>query len=367
VKLPTLAAATVALVLGWAAAGDSHAADQTPSEARQPRSHPVLANLAPNTAHDLGPYQCSPVGGEPPERCRLITDYSGMVYDPWRHRMVVFGGGHASTNYDALNTFDLNVLRWVEEYPPTPCSAMVPENFDYDHGAWRSGPAKGPYPRAAARHTTDQLIVLGDELIVLAGVEGNGPCPGVPNVGKYTGYNFSAQPRATHYNFRTRTWTFHAAAGGLNWPGAAYDPPSNKIVLLGRIALEIYDPVAKTKTRAIDLGQRGVVKDEEGKPLPNLLRYNNNLVYFPPNQKLYYFEAGMQRVYEVNVNRNDFSRSTITRLETTGTPPPPLPIGYAYDPVNKVIGGGPLRNVFYAFDPVSKACGNRTWAFRYSR
>jgi hypothetical protein len=104
----------------------------------------------------------------------------------------------------------------------------------------------------------------------------------------------------------------------------------------------------------------------------------------------------------VNVNRNDFSRSTITRLETTGTPPPPLPIGYAYDPVNKVIGGGPLRNVFYAFDPVSKAwaeqvikggtpgsiafhaidydpvnnvfifltdrsSGNRTWAFRYSR
>src|SRR4051812_16004936 len=167
-----------------------------------------------------------------------------MVYDRNRHRMVVFGGGHTSTNYDSINTFDLNALRWIEEYPPTPCSSMTPANFDSTLGLWRSGPGS-PYPRAAARHTTDQLIMWGDELIVLAGVEGNGRCS---TFVKYTSYDFVAPPRATHYNFRTRTWSVYTAEGGQQWPGAAYDPVSNKVVLLGGVGLEIYDPVAKNKT-----------------------------------------------------------------------------------------------------------------------
>jgi hypothetical protein len=375
------------------------AAPQATGQERQARAHPALSALPANTAHDLGPYQCTAVEGENPEQCRLVTDYSGMVYDPKRHRMVVFGGGHASTNYDGLNTLDLNTLRWVEEYPPTPCSAIVRTNFDYATGAWRSGPAKGPYPRPAARHTTDQLIIVGDELIMLAGVEGNGRCSSLP---QYTSYDFTAPPRATHYDFRTKTWTFHQVGGGVDWPGAAYDPPSNKIILLNQVGLEIYDPVAKTKVRAIDLAGTRVIKDEQGNLLQNLLRYNNNLVYYPPNQRHYYFEFVTQRVYELNLNRSDFTKSTITRVDTTGAAPPALPIGYAYDPVNKLIGGGPIQNVFYAFDPASKswasrpvkggtpgsiafhaidydpvnnvfifitdhASGKRTWAYRYGR
>ena len=398
-RSPAFSILFLLIALAWASDQKSATAAQGARQERPARPHPVLSALPANTARDLGPYQCTPVEGETPEQCRTVTDYSGMVYDARRHRMVVFGGGHAATNYDGLNTFDLSTLRWVEEYPPTPCSAIVPSNFDNAVGAWRRGPAKGPYPRPAARHTTDQLIILGDELIMLAGVEGNGRCS---SIAKYTSYDFTAPSRATHYNFQTKTWTFHPAEGGVEWPGAAYDPPSNKIILLGQHGLDIYDPVSKTKVRVINLLGPRVVKDEQGNPIQHELRYNNNLVYFPPNQKHYYFEMGTQRVYELNLDRGDFSKSTITRLDTTGSRPWAEPIGYAYDPVNRIIGGGPLRNVFFAYDPVSKSWtsqpikggapgsvafqaidydavnnvfifvtnyenGTRTWAFRYSR
>ena len=260
----------------------------------------------------------------------------------------MFGGGHTSTNYDSLNTFDLNTLKWIEEYPPTPCSWMTKENFHYGQGYWRQGPPDGPYPRAAARHTTDQLVVVGDEFIVLTHVEGNGPCTGFP---KYTSYDFTSLARPSHYNFQTRTWSFSTADGGQQWPGAEYDPVSKKIVLLGVVGLDIYDPATKTKRRAIDLSRSPVIMDQKGNRLPNHLYYNNNLVYFPPNQKMYYFENRTRRVYELNLNRQDFSKSTITRLDSAGTPPPGNPIGYAYDPVNRVIGGGPIRNTFYVYDP----------------
>lgn len=177
-----------------------HSEETSGRERSAARPHAALAALPPNTAKDLGPYRCSDVRGEEAGRCRLITDFSGMVYDANRRRMVMFGGGHASTNYDSVNTFDLHTLRWVEEYPPTPCSSITSANFDGAKGSWRSG-AAGPYPRAAARHTTDQLVVVGDELVVLAHVEGNGPCASLP---KYTSYDFTSQSRVSHYNFVSR-------------------------------------------------------------------------------------------------------------------------------------------------------------------
>jgi hypothetical protein len=276
---------------------------------------------------------------------------------------------------------------------------MTAANFNAANGSWRSGPVSGPYPRAAARHTTDQLTILGDELIVLAGVEGNGRCS---NFAKYTSYEFTSHPRASHYNFATKTWEFHAAEGGREWPGTAYDPISKSIVLVSSVGLEIYNPVTRTKTRAVDLSRVTAVKDERGNPIQNPLRYNNTLVYFPPNEKLYYFESLGRTVYEIALNRNEPARSTITRLNTTGTAPPTKVIGYAYEPVKNRILGGPVENRFYAFDPLSKSWtvhavqggapgtvafhtidydpvnnvfifvsdesgGRRTWAYRYAR
>jgi hypothetical protein len=366
-----------------------------------PPPPPNLSVLSNNTAIDLGSYTCTDVVGESRGSCKTITDYSAIVYDANRLRMVAFGGGHAATSYDAINTFKMDTLKWIEDYQPLECAAKTMANFDATNGAWRTGNASGPYPRPLARHTEQEIVVVGDELILLAGVEGNGDyCSNLPN---YTGHEFNTPARVTHYNFVTKTWLFTNVPGTAQWPGAAYDPVSNKIIMLGQVGLEIYDPVAKTKTLAIDFTRvANAIKDEQGNNLSNTLSYNNNLIYFPSSQKMYYFERYSQRVFEINLNRSNFSQTTITRLDTTGTPPPPGEMGFAYDSTNQIIGGGPRANTFYAYNPLTKtwssnlvqggapgslafhaidydpvknvfifvtdaASGRKTWAYRYAR
>jgi hypothetical protein len=321
----------------------------------EPRER-ALSKLPKNTALDLGPYTCTDVEGEPARQCRRITDFSGLVVDPKRREILAFGGGHASTNYDAINAFDLDTLAWTEKYKPTGCPAMVkPGNYDTARGAWLAG-ASGPYPRAAARHTVDLLVVPEnvDELIVLTNVEGNYRCPGMQ--APYTSYDWATRGRIAHYNLNTNEWSFSEASTVLNWPAAEFDPVSGKIVVLGVNGLEIYDPVTRVKTMAIDLRRTYGVKDEKGKILlASALTYNNQLVYFPPNQKMYYFERAHKRVFEVTLNRADFSRTLITRLETSGTPSPHSQPAYAYDPLNGVIGGAVYGSRFYAFDPSTRS------------
>lgn len=376
----------------------------TPTPAPAPASPAALTALPANTALNLGTYRCTDVAGENAGYCAYVTDFSGMRYDENRQRMVIFGGGHASTSYDGLNTFDLRFsLNWIEEYLPTACASHVDSNYDRSTGTWLSGTASGPFPRPVSRHTEDLMVVVGDELIMLGKVEGNGS--GCPNVLNFDNYFFASSAKIAHYNFVTKSWSFSAMEGFSQWPGTAYDPISSKVIALGQTGLEVYDPVTKTKTLPIDFATYAGIarlRDEQGNALNNVVSYNNNLVYFPPNQKLYYFERVAQAVFEVNLNRANLSQSTITRLTTIGTPPPAnVEVGYGYDSKNRIIGGGPVQNKFYAFDPVTKtwtsnvvqggtpgsvafhaldydpvnnafifitdnASGRKTWAYRYA-
>jgi len=315
-----------------------------------------LATLGANTAANLGAYQCTEIDALMGP-CSYVTDYSSMVYDPRRQQMVVFGGGHSATNYDAVNTFRSSSLRWVEEYLPTPLSAITAANYDSTNGAWRSGPDGGPYPRAAARHTVDLMQVVGDELILLGKVDGNAA------TGPYTNLAFTAQGRIAHYNFVTKTWSFTSIPGTGDWSASAYDPISGKIVIVGAKTLSIYDPVARTRLVAVDfetVSGATHILDEQGNQLSNTLGYNTNLVYFPPDQMMYYFEAGSRTVWRVELNRADFSQSVIRRLTTTGTPPATGETGYGYDSRNQIIGGAISNNTFYAFDPAAKSWTSKT-------
>jgi hypothetical protein len=320
--------------------------------------HPVLAKLPSNTAMDLGPYKCTDVQGESPGKCKFITDYSGMVFDKRRREFLVFGGGHASTNYDAVNAFNLDTLAWKEKYKPTGCPAMLaPGNFDESKGAWNFAPSM-PFPRASARHTVDLMVIPDepDELILLSHVEGNGQCAGMAN---YTSYNFRAVGKIAHYNLATDRWSFSDSPPELQWPAAEYDPLSKKVVMLGLDGLMIYDPVTRTKGTVLDV-TRQQLPSEHGPPVSHgTLRYNNHLVYFPPNHKMYYFDRFDKRVFEVTLDRSDFAKSRIVALATTGTASPHGEPGYAYDSVNQIIGGGVHANKFYAFNPVTKAWTSR--------
>ena len=84
-------------------------------------------------------------------------------------------------------------------------------------------------------------------------------------------------------------------------------------------------------------------------------------VYFPPLDRFYYMVQGgrakgkkiLEGVYEITLDRTDWSESRIRRLE----PDSPGETGHAwaYDPVHELIGGGVRGGRFFAFDPRREA------------
>jgi hypothetical protein len=206
------------------------------------------------------------------------------------------------------------------------------------------------------------MMVIGDELVVLANVEGNAPCVATANnipYTSYTSYELATAAKAAHYNLVTKTWSFSDSVGAALavYPAAEYDPVSKKVIIFGTNGLEIYDPVTKTKTVAMDFGWGSQVKDEQGTVVSAAeLSYNKALVYYPPNQKLYYF--GGTEVFEITLNRTNFAASTITKL-STGYPFGEAHLGYAYDAVSKIIGTI-RQNTFYAFNPATKSWSSKT-------
>ncbi|HET6583036.1 MAG TPA: hypothetical protein VFG69_06310 [Nannocystaceae bacterium] len=323
---------------------DTSAGDDTGGQPFPP--NPALADLASETALDLGPFTCEGVPGEDESLCKRATDYSGFVYDPHRHQMLLFGGGHSTTMTDAIHAFDLgDTLTWSGLYSPTPCDQMSVANLDADNGAWTMGP--GPYPRPVSTHTYDMLAVPPtlDEFIVISRNFTGGYCNPVGN---------DIGGRIAHFDRAAQTWSFSPDADGstydlaVNIPGSEPDPISGGIVLFGGGGLAIYDPMARVYTQHVDTynGEYGNLGDLDG------IGYANHMVYFPPDDRFYLFTRdGAGTVFALKLDRDAPEQSVAERLVTTGTPPPGAEAGLDYDATNDIIGGAVLDSTFYAFDP----------------
>lgn len=311
---------------------DGSGSDGGPPPAFDP--NPLLVAIPPGTALDLGAYACDqPADGS--GGCRAITDYSGLVYDPFSHRLLMFGGGHAGSYQSSLQGFDFATLAWDEVAASTLCADMVPANFDGEHAAWIDT------GQPLARHVWDMMAVgessAGRRLTILTsgGLSPESCATDPGDFGPIT-------PRITTYDLDADTWSFSAVIPDEHWYYAAsgeHDPVSSNSIVVGGEGLKIYDPVADTVTAIPD---SGVV---EG--------YSDNLVYFPPNDRFYYITRGMARVWEVTIDRDDMLASRVTEIPVGGDVPTTEETGWAYDPDHGRIGGGITAGVFYAFDPAT--------------
>lgn len=315
-----------------------------PAAIRAQSPHPLLASIPEGTVVELGPYTCASPAGEDPDACDKITDYSGMVYDGARHRLLMFGGGHATVFTDTISAFDFDTLSWRDLYQPTDCASMSAGNLDLDRGAWLRGPS-GPYPRPYSTHTYDLLGVVGNEFIMASSGSGRGGC--APTVASPSGGDgYIASGRVAHYDLVAGTWRF-TPVERFFLPSMELDPTSGHMLLVGRdLGLALYDPVLGTLDESVpDAGEGDMGLD-------------GGLVYFPPTDRFYYFGARDSSptvgVWEVVLDRASPSRSTVTRLSPDGTPPSNRR-GWAYDSASEVIGGGISAGEFFAFDPVRGA------------
>lgn len=315
----------------------------------------LLQTIPGNTVVDLGNFSCTNPSGDT-ESCSKVTDYSGIVYDQNHHQVLLFGGGHATTFTDTVFLFDFKTLRWTEDYPPTPCTSefMNEANFSNSPAAWIKGPS-GPYPRPMSRHTYDHLVVATNlpELIMLIGPNGRSrPCP--PG-----SWYSSGNPKVAHYLLEKKSWEFSETAETdgrpfynlFEYTAAEYDPVSGMIILVGRYGLYLYNPYNRTKTRLLDNTYKKSYSEDIG--------YANELVYFPPYDRMYYFNRNSHSVWEVKLDRSNLAKSTVEKISTTGDYPKHNEPGFAYDSANGVIGGAVNNNKFYIFDPKTKAWSNQ--------
>jgi hypothetical protein len=296
-----------------------------------------LRDLPDNTALDLGLYECEE--RVPDLGCTSITDYSRLNYDPYMHRVLMFGGGHAATGRTDVDVLDLATLTWSSLYPSMTCAQIMIGDID-PRGFHR---ATG---HPVARHTYDQNVIAevgGIGRLVMLSTEGfSGVCHPYESPIRSVAY-LPLGPGETTWSYSDEfspPWGYATAA--------EFDPESGMIIVIGAGGMHVLDPASNTVVAFVEtVAYRG---------------YQNNLVYFPPNGRMYLIErntesgsGGSNIVWEVVLDRNDWSRTTSTVLESSGPAPSGTP-AFAYDARNRVIGGGvaTAAGAFHVFDPVAR-------------
>jgi len=246
------------------------------------KPNPTLASLADNTALNLGAFQWEKPAGEP--ATGSVTDYSGMVYDRHNNRILLFGGGHATTWTDAIYAFSFTTLKWTALYSPTPAKFYRKENMDC--GFWKAGAKDGKYPRPVGRHTYDLLVVPDDREELLLLMNGSGPSAVAPGFGYWGGGSGC-------YDFKTGKWKIMPPAAFGGYGGVAeYDPLSHQAIgTLGQ-QVHAYDPETGKSTSLLEN-----ITDKH-----HVSGYCGTMVYFPPDQKMYCIPAD-KKVWIIELDR----------------------------------------------------------------
>lgn len=303
-----------------------------PVAAHEP--NPRLRELAANTALDLGPFRCPMLEGDE-AGCASLADYSRFVYDPITHQLLLFGGGHAATHRTDVLAFDFATLKWSSAYPSTPCADMRVRNLDRTRGAWTTT------GQPLARHTYDMLVMATNvkQMLLLGNPNGQGPC--TEDTNSDDSYFFNS--RIAMYDPVAKTWSYSKAStdGWQDYGTAEYDPVTGFVIVMDQHSLWTYNPVTQTKTFQGRAWQPG-------------LGYGKNLVYFPPTRRMYYIVDG-GFIVEIDLGDGPTPRLRTRELSGISGDVPRLPeTGFAYDPVNQVIGGGIIDGHFHAFDPATR-------------
>ncbi|MBC7467450.1 MAG: hypothetical protein H7256_15785 [Bdellovibrio sp.] len=302
-----------------------------------PTANLKLFNLVPNTAFDLGSFSCNqPSDGGV---CNAGTDYSRLTYDSQTHQVLSWGGGHGTTVHTDVQSFNFSSLKWSAHTPSTLCADMTTANIVPETASWRT--TGQPF----ARHTWDMGVMADINgarkyIILTSGGIGNSAAEGCNVAGNAAFPLGTISAKIMLYDVATGKWSYSKQDPGNLWyyaSAAEYDPISKMIIVVNGEGGSVYDPVT----------DEVVARFGNGGALPG---YSNNLVYYPPNQKMYYIQRGAQTfVSEIELNRTNWAATTPKMISTNG--PPSEESGWAYDNRSQVIGGGVLDGKISVYNP----------------
>lgn len=323
--MPILNVIAALLLVAMAAVAYAESKGLAVATSQEFSAHPDLAVLAEGEALDLGRYECE--SRAPNLRCPKIFDYSRINYDPFNHRFLVFGGGHAATGRTDIDAFDMQTLRWGNLYPSMGCKAIAKGDTDPRGFHRQSG-------HPVARHTYDQNVVAeygGHGWLLMFSTEGfSGHC--------HPENTLIRAPAAFPLTTKDPVWSFASRMESpWGYAGSAeFDPVSGMVILLGGQShgLWVYDPTAQKVVAAIANVKRA--------------KNSSNLIFNPRDNDMYLIDSKTLQVRRLRLYRDDWEKTIVQTVETKGEPPGSMR-NFAYDSRNHVIGG--IKNgVFHALD-----------------
>ena len=285
-----------------------------------------------------------------------ITDYSGFSYCESVNALLLFGGGHAATPEDVVLRFPMDTLAWSADYVATPTPVMKESDAGgkLKHrtaGNFWQVPGQVPALRPVSRHTYTGFIWSSAIQRMLLMVVNNGVSYGFP--AETQGGNIA------EYDPIARTWHDTGCVASKATHAFCEDPVSGNVLAMDAGGLRVYDPRSRQWVRGSGGGLPRVTNSE-------------NLVYFPPNDRFYYFAKQATTINGAPVIEFALDRSTLAPLYTLAGAAPletnwrPLAAAggsrtrYVYDDVNELIVGGMHSGAMYGFSPLGDGKGR--WA-----
>ncbi len=207
----------------------------------QAGQNPTLLNIENDTWVNLNAPLDSSFPDKPPSE---TLAYSGMAYDSFNHKILLFGGGHNNGYDDRVWAFDFDTLKWTPEYAATGDPKNLPANY-FDEQNYPGAIFNPPGESIAdahpiSLHTYDNLTFITNSPngtpVNEMFMAGAASYSGSPEVRPY----WPNDPDFTWtYNHQTKKWTWRDVGGGRinseepSGKGTAseYDPSTGLVFL----------------------------------------------------------------------------------------------------------------------------------------
>jgi hypothetical protein len=304
------------MVLVLAAIPTGHAAAGQASGVKHAKT-PVLATLPGGTVKLIA----SGHKGD-----RNVLDYSGMTYDALRHKILAFGGGHATANFpNSVHEFDIASMKWTQLTEDVPPSAHNAENALKTKSGDKLGGIKWKGKiHAGSRHTYGGLVMIPGTSLMAVGtsMEFRGAASQMPQGGKLFRANYQGGSGLWVFDPLKKEWRVSKQAKLVSTYGAAAIDPKQPDW--------IYHFGWK-KNHMINW------KTEETKKIPRAPLAGFVGVTFNPDDRCFYSApCPCRQPKNLKIMKFDIAKNKWQTLTPTGDAPSTYDIDIVYNRPNKV-------------------------------
>jgi hypothetical protein len=260
-----------------------------------------------------------------------VLKFSGMVYDHHRHKVLAFGGGHATARFpNSVHEFDPATLKWTaltEDVPPAEYNAA---NAVKTAGGQNLGGVKSKGKVwAGSRHTYDGLVMLPDKglMVSMQAQEFVGASYSMPGGEATYDANYKGGTGLWIFDPVKREWTVSDKTGlATAYCYAEASPKRPELIYFGSAGRDDFFALN--------------IKTLEVKKLASHMNVDTggdmSMTWYPEKDTFLAFPTNPNGKTGCRVLEYDPARNIWAELKPAGDAPSTYSINVAYDALNKV-------------------------------